>query len=127
MNRGGTPTFLMGKGDLIADEATVGIVTCAATVHVLHNEATMRALSAIVDSEMEEVRDFFASEGPGELCVIGDGDRPMITRVWRGQVFAWSFANNMWQLALSHTEAKERCKGHNAVALTSTGHAFLYA
>ena len=120
----------MGKDDSIADEATVGIVTCGATVHVLHNEATMRALSAIVDSEMEEVRDFFASEGPGELCVIGDRDRPLITRVWRGQVFAWSFANNMWQLAVSHTEVKAKLaqmksEGGEIDALTTVGESFV--
>jgi hypothetical protein len=47
--------------------------------------------------------------------------------VWRGQVFAWSFANNMWQLAQSHTETKEQINIHNATALSSTGEAFLQA
>ena len=122
------PTFFMGRSDSIDNEGKVLLVPREDQLHVLHNEATLRALSAIVDHEMTEIRDYFAApENAGLFRVIGDGDEPLIARMWRARVFAWSFKNNMWQLAESHTDLKARMtvQGCYGVAYTRVGDAFL--
>ena len=125
MNQHHIPTFFMGHNDSIDNERKVLLVPREDKLHILHNEATLRATLAVVDDEMTETRDFFAAESAGLFCVIGDGDEPLITRMWRARVFAWSFTNNMWQLAESHTDVKASMKELNCVAYTPVGEAFL--
>jgi hypothetical protein len=64
------------------------------------------------------------------MYLLGDADNPLIARKWRGHVFAWSLANNMWQLAVSHTEAKAKLtqvksEGGEIRALTTVGESFV--
>ena len=121
------PTFFMGRNGSIDNEGKVLLLSYEDKLHALHNEATLRAVSAIVDDEMTDVRDYFASETAGLFYVIGDGDEPLIARMWRTRVFVWSFKNNMWQLAESHTDVKAwtTAKGSHCVAHTPVGEAFL--
>ena len=46
------PTFFMGSNDSIDNEGKVLLVSREDKLHVLHNEATLCALSAIVDHEI---------------------------------------------------------------------------
>ena len=127
------PTFYMGQQDSIGEKATVLFVRALPDgdkTHILTNLATMRLQSAIVDDEMEEARDYFAKESDNKMFILGDADKPLIARKWRGHIFAWSLANNMWQLAVSHTEAKAKFaqakrEGCEIRALTTVGESFV--
>ena len=130
MNQHHIPTFFMGHNDSIDNEGKVLFATCGDKLHVLHNEATLHITSAVVDDEMSEIRDHFAAVNVDRdhFYSIGDADEPLITRMWRARVFAWSFKNNMWQLAESHTDlvkAIMTTKGLTGVAHTPVGEAFL--
>ena len=130
MNGQKIPTFHMGQKDTIGEEATVICVWIGDRMHVLTNEASIRIKAAIVDCEMSEMRHYFANDATQGWFSIGGGDKPLIARKWRGHVFVWSFANNIWQLADSHTNIKAqiadmKTRGCKADALTKAGQSFL--
>ena len=94
--------------------------------YILNNLATMIAMTTIADDETEEVQDYIAKEPAKKVYVLGDADNPLIARKWRGHVFAWSFANNMWQIAVSHTKTiayltQAKREGKETKALTTIG------
>ena len=97
MNGQKIPTFHMGQKDTIGEEATVICVWIGDRMHVLTNEASIRIKAAIVDCEMSEMRHYFANDATQGW--FWGGDKPLIARKWRGHVFVWSFANNIWQTA----------------------------